>query len=605
MGFENPDGGVWKQGWDIRYDESKVRQDEPRLEVIVVPHSHCDPGWIKTFERYYDDQVKAILDGALAQLSSDKDMKFIYAEVSFFERWWRGLSEDKRARVRRLLQLGKFEIVTGGWVMTDEANSHFYATVDQLMEGHQWLEHHLGFKPRHHWSIDPFGLSATMPALLSAANFSAAVVQRVHYRVKHRLAKQRQLEFLWRPLWKGADHESDLLTHMFPFYSYDVPHTCGPDPKVCCQFDFRRLPGNGMGCPWNIPPQPITAANVAQRAATLLDQYRKKAQLYASNVLLIPLGDDFRYDTRVEWDAQYDNYKQLFDHINSQSDWNAHARFGTLADYFAELGKRMGREAGDEKAPPVLSGDFFTYADRDDHYWSGYYTSRPLYKRMDRALQSRLRAAEIALSLAVGVVRKENSPTLWLAPLFQMLVEARRAMGLFQHHDGVTGTAKDPVVRDYGQKMLTALQAASTVLAAASQLLLSKDRHAAKVNLQSLFLELDERRPREDALPEHLVLSLSAQPTAVFLFNSLPHQRSQILCLHTNSPTTRVLHADTGKAVPSQLNPLLYHNSGRLEISSSVYQVFRNSGTRNSFIATSSERDKVMSANERDENQTA
>lgn len=40
-----------------------------------------------------------------------------------------------REQMQKLLKSGRFEIATGGWVMTDEANAHLFSMVTQLIEG--------------------------------------------------------------------------------------------------------------------------------------------------------------------------------------------------------------------------------------------------------------------------------------------------------------------------------------------------------------------------------------------------------------------------------------------------------------------------------------
>ncbi|XP_077300371.1 alpha-mannosidase 2 [Arctopsyche grandis] len=547
--FDNPDGGPWKQGWNIKYDPHQWNSHH-KLKVFILPHSHNDPGWLKTFEEYYAAQTRSILNNALTKLSEDTRRKFIWAEISFFSLWWKEISEEQRRQTKKLIQSGQWEIVTGGWVMNDEATSHWLSIVQQLTTGHQWLKNNLNIVPKSGWAIDPFGHSATQPYLLKLTGINGSLIQRVHYSVKKELALQKQLEFRWRQIWDGIG-TTDMWTHMMPFYSYDVPHSCGPDPKVCCQFDFKRLPGYGLSCPWKIAPQVITERNVKHKAELLLDQWRKKSQLYQTRVVLMPLGDDFRWDHSTEWDAQFNNYEKIIEYLNSNDNLHVEARFGTLSEYFNAVKKEKSSEEF-----PILSGDFFTYADRDDHYWSGYYTSRPFYKRMDRVLMSYVRAAEMILALART---RADVPHVLLTPeagLSSKLESSRQSLALFQHHDGVTGTSRDPVVVDYGNKLLAAISACQHVIQQSAYHLLVQPKYYHPAPEQ-VYFEVDDIRREHSSLPEKITITVGPEAPSrkIVIFNSLPFTRNEVVSLYVSTPFLTIHTSDN--QVDCQISPIV------------------------------------------------
>ena len=133
-------------------------------------------------------------------------MTFIWTEISFLALWWQSAHPTRKVNLKKLVDegrvfgftctfvfyriefsilliclcqtnssiqlgffIGRFEILTGGWVMTDEANVELFSMVDQLVEGHQWLLHTLNFKPKSSWSVDPFGHGAAFPYVLKAS----------------------------------------------------------------------------------------------------------------------------------------------------------------------------------------------------------------------------------------------------------------------------------------------------------------------------------------------------------------------------------------------------------------------------------------------------
>lgn len=488
--------------------------------------------------------------------------------MSYLERWWRDASDFKKESFTKLVKNGQLEIVSGGWVMNDEANSHYFAIIEQMMEGNMWLNDTIGVVPKNSWSIDPFGYSASMAYLLRRMGFRNMLIQRTHYELKKELALKKNLEYIWRQSW-DVEETTDIFVHMMPFYSYDIPHTCGPEPAICCQFDFARMHGFSYeACPWRFDPIETNPSNVEERALKLLDQYRKKSTLYRTNTLLVPLGDDFRYVSVDEAEAQFRNYQMLFDHINSTPNLNAEVKFGTLEDYFSTLREEAERinfsrpgevGSGELGGFPSLSGDFFTYADRQQDYWSGYYVSRPFFKAVDRILEQTLRASEIMVALVLGHCQKSQCAKL-PASFAYKLTAARRNLALFQHHDGVTGTAKDHVVEDYGSRMHLALDDLQIFMSRAAEVLLGNFHDKSNPTLLSRF-ESEQTRSRYDVQPVHKVLDVhEGNAYEVVFFNPLEQTRDEIVMVVVAEPDVSVLHSN-GSCVKSQISPEWQHDS--------------------------------------------
>ena len=97
--------------------------------------------------------------------------------------------------------------------------------------------------------------------------------------------------------------------------------------------------------------------------------------------------------------------------------------------------------------------DFFPYASDPHSYWTGYFSSRPALKRMIREANSLLQACKQVHS------RGHRSDD-W----DEKVMIAKRAVAVNQHHDAVTGTAKQHVTDDYALRLHRGMQACRSVM---------------------------------------------------------------------------------------------------------------------------------------------
>ena len=135
--------------------------------VHVVPHSHDDPGWLNTYDEcYYGIQswrltcVRCIYDSVLESLLNDEKRTLVAVEITYFSKWYNSISDERKTNVKTLIESGRWEFANAGWVMHDEATTHYQHIIDNMRLGLQFIKSEFNQTVTTAWFIDTFGHSS-------------------------------------------------------------------------------------------------------------------------------------------------------------------------------------------------------------------------------------------------------------------------------------------------------------------------------------------------------------------------------------------------------------------------------------------------------------
>lgn len=460
--------------------------------------------------------------------------------------------------------------------MSDEGAAHYYDMIDQLIEGHQFIRTNFDREdyPKNSWSIDPFGHSSTYAYLLQKSGLSNAYIQRTHYIWKRYFSEQKSLEFFWHQQFDQTLHSS-LFLHMSPLHLYSFKYACGPNYNVCLEFDFRKVYGENSESRAIV----LNKTNIVAKTERILEQYARLGSLFPHNVALVLLGDDFRYNFDIEWEQQYQNYMFLIEHINSNKYLynNTEISFGTLDDYFVAINERVPLENDNY---PHLKGDFIPYADSYGSpmasYWTGYFTTRPLFKLIDRELQHWLRSTEILFTLirayAFQTLKSPQLNTI-LNLEYSTLTDARQNLALFQHHDGITCTSKDYVMEDYATRMFSSIEKMKNLFTKLVQYSLLTVENGKNFKSFKQSIHVNAIKSNWRSMTEQKILHIQNDShrkhrARLLVFNSNLQYRIEPIKFFTNNPFIEVKESKTNRVLAIQINPVFEQSNYTSSMSS-------------------------------------
>lgn len=394
-----------------------------------------------------------------------------------------------------------------------------------------------------------------MAYLLAASNINQLVFTNLHYSWEQFFAEYQYSDFVWLQNWEdekvyqsslneelnriGNDRypKHAILTHFLQFNSAGFK-ACGPNGPLCTsEFNFATSHKN----------LDISAFNVKEKAELLLEQYSKTGTISPHNVIIAPLGGLHRYEKQSEFDYQYNNYQKIADFVTANKEiYKATIEFGTVKDYFETIKEKY-------KNFHSLKGDFLNFADISSGspaYWTGFYTSRPFTKILSRRLQSTLRTTEILFSYALNldVFRGSN-----VSQIYELLIKARETVARLVDRNVVSGTVTAYALKYVHNQILSTVKDCWYIQEiCASYLSLKPEQHTA-------YLQKYVYRDGEFIS----VFRTVSPGDQIYVFNSLSHERTEIVEVVTRNPNIRIVDHNK-KDVTIQINPVWKYNSDNI-----------------------------------------
>lgn len=509
-----------------------------KLNVHLVAHTHDDVGWLKTIDQYYVGSnnsiqsacVQNVLDSMVPALLADKNRKFIYVEMAFFQRWWRDQSEVVQTTVKQLVSSGQLEFINGGMCMHDEAAPHYIDMIDQTTLGHRFLKEEFGVTPRIGWQIDPFGHSAVQAYLLGAeVGFDSLFFGRIDYQDREKRKDEKSLEVIWQGS-KSLGSSSQIFAGAFPknyeppsggFY-YEVGDTSPIVQDNINLFDY----------------------NVQERVDAFVSAAISQANITRTNHIMWTMGTDFKYQYAHSW---FRNMDKLIHYVNQ--DGRVNALYSTPSVY-------TDAKYATNEAWPIKTDDYFPYADRVNAYWTGYFTSRPALKGYVRLMSGYYLAAR-QLEFFMG---KNTS-----GPTTDSLADA---LAIAQHHDAVSGTSKQHVANDYAKRLAIGYKEAEEVVATSLACMVELNSKSGCMNAVTKFqqcplLNISYCPPTEADLSQ-------GKSLVVVAYNSLGWTREDVIRIPVINDNVTVKDS-SGKAIESQMLPIVNASLGLRNLYARAY----------------------------------